>query len=89
MKHIEQWIWLPKDKYQNAQNTVYSGFTDKNNGNYTVAEFSKIYEFSEKVVSAELRFSGDTVFQLYCNDSVVATGPACVGGETNMSIYNL
>ncbi len=81
MKHIEQWIWLPKDKYTNAQNTVYSGFEDKTKGNYTVAEFKKEYVFSEKVVSAELRFSGDTAFQLYCNDSVVATGPACVGGD--------
>ena len=81
MKHKEQWIWLSKDKYPNNQETIYCAFADKGNGNFTVAEFTKKYEFSQKVISAELRFSGDTAFQLYCNDSVVATGPACVGGD--------
>ena len=81
MKHKEQWIWLPKDKYAENQSTVFSGFHDKESANYTVAEFLKEYSFSQKVVCAKLRFSGDTAFQLYCNNAIVATGPVCVGGD--------
>ena len=81
MNHIEQWIWLPKDIYKNEQTTVYSGFNKDKADNYTVAEFKRTYTFSQKVVRASLRFSGDTTFQLFCNDSIVATGPACVGGD--------
>ena len=81
MNHIEQWIWLPKDIYKNEQTTVYSGFNKDKADNYTVAEFKRTYTFSQKVVRASLRFSGDTAFQLFCNNSIVATGPACVGGD--------
>jgi len=81
MNHIEQWIWLPKDIYKNEQTTVYSGFNKDKADNYTVAEFKRTYTFSQKVVRASLRFSGDTAFQLFCNDRIVATGPACVGGD--------
>ena len=81
MNHMEQWIWLPKDIYKNEQTTVYSGFNKDKADNYTVAEFKRTYTFSQKVVRASLRFSGDTAFQLFCNNSIVATGPACVGGD--------
>ena len=81
MKHIEQWIWLPEKFYKNEQTTVYSGFFRENANNYTVAEFKKTYAFQQRIVQAQLRFSGDTVFQLFCNDNIVSTGPACVGGD--------
>lgn len=81
MKHTEQWIWLPEKSYKNEQTTVYSGFYKNEAHNYTVAEFQKNYAFSKKIVRATLRFSADTVFQLFCNDRIVATGPACVGGD--------
>ena len=81
MNHTEQWIWLPKAIYKNEQTTVFSGFDKEKANNYTVAEFKRTYTFSQKVVRAALRFSGDTVFQLTCNDAIVATGPACVGGD--------
>lgn len=81
MQHTENWIWLPKDKYTNAQNTVCSGFQKRKAKNYTVAEFQKTYKFPKKVVQADLIFSADSVFQLFCNDCIVATGPACVGGD--------
>ena len=81
MNHTEQWIWLPEKIYKNEQTTVYNGFNNKNADNYTVAEFIRTYSFSQKIVQAELRFSGDTAFQLFCNDGIVATGPACVGGD--------
>ena len=81
MQHKENWIWLPEKAYPHNQTTVYSGFLKKNANNYTVAEFVKNCTFPVKVVSAALRFSGDTLFQLYCNDCIIATGPACVGGD--------
>ena len=81
LQHTEKWIWLPKEKYKNNQTTVYSGFERKNASNYTVAEFIKEYTFPQKIVNANLRFSGDTAFQLFCNNTFVATGPACVGGD--------
>lgn len=81
MKHTEQWIWLPKDQYPKEQHTVFSGFYRNQADNYTVAEFDKSYVFDKKVIRAELRFSADTAFQLYCNEEILATGPACVGGD--------
>ncbi len=81
MQHNEQWIWLPEKIYKNEQTTVYSGFNKSKADNYTVAEFKRTYAFSQKVVRAELRFSGDTGFQLFCNEGILATGPACVGGD--------
>lgn len=76
-----KWIWLPKSQYPKNQTTVYSGFKNKTNGNYTVAEFKKTYSFSKKVSSMKLTFSGDTEFQLFCNEKPVATGPAHSGGD--------
>ena len=81
MFHKEQWIWLPKDNYKAEQTTVFSGFDSDKATDYTVAEIKRKYSFDKKVVKAELRFSGDSAFQLYLNNSIVATGPACVGGD--------
>ncbi len=81
MKHTEQWIWLPSDKYGNEPHCIYSALDNDKISDYVVAEFLGKYEFSSKVVSASLRFSGDCTFQLYCNGKIVATGPACVGGD--------
>ncbi len=81
MKHVEQWIWLPKAKYDNEPHNVYNAFNNNENNGYIVAEFLKEYDFSSKVTSAALRFSGDCTFQFFCNNEIVATGPACVGGD--------
>lgn len=81
MQHQEQWIWLPKNKYKSVQHTVYSAFSEESSSRYAVAEFKKNYSFNQKIVRADLRFSGDTAFRLYCNGSMVATGPASVGGD--------
>ena len=81
MKHTEQWIWLPSDKYCNEAHNIYSALDhDGVVGEFVVAEFMKEVEFTQKVISAKLRFSGDCVFQLFCNNEIVSTGPACVGG---------
>jgi len=81
MKDIEKWIWLPEAEYPNHQTTVYSSFMDKANGNYTVAEFQRTYAFDKKIQTATLRFSGDTRFELYCNNQILATGPVMQGGD--------
>ena len=81
MAHTDTWIWLPREKYPDNQMTVYSAPGDEARGHYTVAEFRGDYAFDQRIVSAKLRFSGDTAFQLWCNDAFVATGPASVGGD--------
>ena len=63
----EKWIWLPTDKYPEYQNNRYDGMNGTNDGKFAVAEFEKTYKFDKKVKSLALRFSGDTVFQLYLN----------------------
>ncbi|MBE6653767.1 MAG: hypothetical protein E7610_10200 [Ruminococcaceae bacterium] len=80
-RHLESWIWLPAEAYPRNQTTIYSGFLNHADGNFTVAEFKRTYVFDKKVVHAELRFSGDTLFRLWCNGDLIATGPACVGGD--------
>ena len=81
MEHTENWVWLPKQVYPNDQTTFFSGLQEGVTKRYTVAEFEKKYVFSQKVQRAELRFSGDTAFQLFCNDRIVAAGPACPEGD--------
>lgn len=81
MKHTEQWIWLPSNKYGNVPHNILSGFENTENIEFVVAEFLKELEFTQKIRNAKLRFSGDCGFQLFCNEEIVATGPACVGGD--------
>lgn len=79
---MEKWIWLSEEKYPDRQTTIYSGFeSTEDNGNYTVAEFRKKYEFDDEVMQAFLHFSGDTEFQLFLNGEILATGPVSVGGD--------
>lgn len=80
VKKSAPWIWLPRDIYSDCQTTCYDAFGG-DTGSYAVAEFSRRYEFSKKIVSVKIRFSGDTEFQLFCNDTIIATGPAVVGGD--------
>ncbi len=81
MTFTERWIWLPKDKYPTFQTTAFSCGADPVKYNYTVAEFKKTYAFDKKISKVSLRFSADTAFHLFCNDSLVATGPVAVGGD--------
>ena len=81
VQHTEQWIWLPEERYPYHQTTVISGFHERSEHAFTVAEFVKKYKLSKKIVRAELRFCADTAYRLTCNGSLVATGPACVGGD--------
>lgn len=81
MTFTERWIWLPTDRYPNNQTTAFSCGGDPEKYNYTVAEFKKTYTFDKSVKKAILRFSADTAFHLYCNGSLLATGPVVVGGD--------
>lgn len=81
MTFTERWIWLPQDKYPNSQTTGFSCGGDPVKYNYTVAEFKKTYTFDKKIKKAILRFSADTAFHLYCNESLIATGPVVTGGD--------
>lgn len=81
MQHIEQWIGLPSTLYPESKHDIYSGFFYNENRQYIVAEFQKQYIFPSKILRAELRFSGDSAFQFFCNDRLVAVGPPCVGGD--------
>lgn len=81
MTNTEKWIWLPKDRYPEHQESHYSAQSTVRNGRYTVAEFRRDYDFACAVVEAKLRISGDTEFRLYLNDVILATGPVSVGGD--------
>ena len=65
MKHTEQWIWLPSNKYGNEPHNILSGFENTENIEFVVAEFLKELEFTQKIRNAKLRFSGDCGFQLF------------------------
>lgn len=80
LQHSENWIWLPRGRYPDCQQTLPSALLWRLQ-NYTVAEFRRDYTFEKKVVSAQLRFSADTAFSLYCSDALIATGPPAVGGD--------
>ncbi len=86
MRPIENWIWLPRERYPESQTTYYHVEAVPESkweecGHYTVAEFTRTYSFGKKVTRADLRFSGDTEFDLSFNGEVVATGPANIGGD--------
>lgn len=86
MRALEKWIWLDHKKYPDSQTTIFHPNACPPEeaawkGNYTVAEFDKVYRFDKKVKSAKLRFSGDTEFDLWLNDKLLTTGPVCVGGD--------
>lgn len=89
-ENTENWIWLPDEKYPHDQISKFSANDvvtisqhEKaiQNGRFSVVQFKRNYTFDKKVTSAQLRFSGDTTFVLYCNGAFLATGPAAVGGD--------
>ena len=81
MQMTEKWIWLPADLYPDRQTTHIHAFHLDETAHYTVAEFKKKYTLSGEVEKIILRFSGDTLYQLYLNDSLLATGPVTTGGD--------
>ncbi|MBQ8402134.1 MAG: hypothetical protein IJX14_09420, partial [Clostridia bacterium] len=81
---LEQWIWLPADKYPDNQTTTrtcMSGEDQKKEGHYTVVVCRRPYKFDKPIESVHIRTSGDTFFRLYVNDIRRVTGPASAGGD--------
>ena len=88
MRPVEKWIWLPKAVYPQNQTTRFSERVRENiDNNYTVASFSKAYNFGKAIAEVSLRFSGDTAFALFCNGVHLANGPVLPGGDF-LEIYN-
>ncbi len=86
MSHMENWIWLPRDKYPMNQHSIFSAVEGAEDqvyidNNYSVAEFIREYDFGCEVKELSLRVSGDTEFRLDINGETVATGPMNVGGD--------
>ena len=75
------WIWLPEKEYPKHQRTKFDAISDQSTDTYVVAEFKKDYAFGKEISSVEMCFSADTEIQLFCNDRLIATGPAVVGGD--------
>ena len=48
MKHIEQWIWLPIEKYGNKPHNILSGFENIDGQDFVVAEFLRSLIFPRK-----------------------------------------
>ena len=82
MHAAEQWIWLPEAQYPENQTTRYSERVGRRKLlNFTVAEFTRSFAFSKPIVQVHMRFSGDTAFSLFCNDTHLANGPVLPGGD--------
>lgn len=77
----EKWITLPEAVYPDRVHNALNVMNGTKIGVYTVARFSKRFTFAKKVTRVDLRFSGDTAFDLWLNGALVATGPAPVGGD--------
>ena len=80
---LEQWIWLPEDRYPDRQTTTISSMhgDPKKDGHYTVVRCEKNYSLGKAIQSIHIRTSGDTFFRLFVNDEDCITGPASVGGD--------
>ncbi len=77
----DRWIWLPKSLYPDNQNTRFNALSGGPEDTFAVAAFRKEYRFDKKAASVRLRFSGDTLFRLWCGDEFIASGPPAVGGD--------
>lgn len=77
----DNWIWLPESIYPENQQTRFDALSGVPANTCTVADFKRTYEFEKSIKTVKIRVSGDTVFRLYCNGTLIATGPAVVGGD--------
>lgn len=88
MRPVEKWIWLPEAAYPQNQTTRYAERVhERTEKNYTVASFTRAYDFTKAIAWVKLRFSGDTAFALFCNGMHVANGPVLPGGDF-LEIYD-
>ena len=78
---MSNWIWLPATVYPEAQNTRFDALSEVGDNTYVVAEFLKSYSFEKKIARVSLIYSADTAIQLFCNEKIIANGPAALGGD--------
>ena len=45
----DKWIWLPVSVYPDNQTTRYDAFSGNGEDSFTVAEFTKTYDFGKKI----------------------------------------
>ena len=81
MQQRENWIWLPESSFPDRQTTFYSPLARTRDSLYTVASFTRRYEFGKNPVRITLTVSGDSAFRLYAGDTLICRGPAWVGGD--------
>ncbi|MBQ8509729.1 MAG: hypothetical protein IJ493_07475 [Clostridia bacterium] len=78
----EQWIWLPADAYPDRQTVKPSALGHHPDaGCFTVVRIERSCAFGKAIERLHIRFSGDTAFILYANETLLGRGPACVGGD--------
>ena len=77
-----KWIWLNKDKFPDYQYTNSNWIKNKegNNKHYRALYRKKVH-LDSLSNSAILFTSGDVLFNLYINDSLVCHGPVNIGGD--------
>ena len=81
MRPIENWIWLPRERFPKMQLCAVNAFDPPMEGAFSVCEFTRRYDLNAPLQRLDLRFSGDTAFRLYINGKLLACGPASVGGD--------
>ncbi len=81
MKELEQWIWLPERLYPQCQTTMPERSAKNYKRNYKVAELRKEISYGKEIISADIRFSGDTSVTLYCSEKFCGRAPASAGGD--------
>lgn len=81
MRPIENWIWLPQERFPKVQSCAVNAFDPPMEGAFSVCEFTRRYDFNNALQRLDLRFSGDTAFRLYVNGKLLACGPASAGGD--------
>lgn len=79
---LEQWIWLPKEKYPEKQRSaLWCSWGEAEQDGYMMVRFAKSCCFSKAIASLHIRCSADTFFRLEVGGVPVMTGPASVGGD--------
>ena len=76
-------IWLPKRKYPQLQETYQTVFCDKTGYHYTVALFRKIFSVQIPVKHMTLKVSASVKYRLYLNGKLLGRGPIIQGGDYN------
>ena len=64
---MNNWIWLDAERHPDKQTCAYTGNWESRDGCGVVVELSRRYGFGKKIEKIELRYSSDSVSQLWVN----------------------